>query len=508
MDTAGGGDYTSLNTAEATEAGDITAATGTDEYVEFHCTGSAADTAAVDLDTWTTATANYIEVVNDDAHGGKYNTGAYRIELTNSPADQIIDINEDFVRLTGLQLKYTRTTATSGKRGVRFFSLGSGAIYVRRCIVAGSLGGVATTVAGLKIADSDPTYYFANNLVYDFDTTGSEGISSTGASSATVYDYNNTVVNCLVGFATGGTGHKVVNCGYVSQGLSSADGFSGTFHTNSDYNASDIASDAPGTHAQNEVSPTFVDEGNDDFHLASGDTAWRGNGLDLSGDANFAFTIDIDGDTRSAWDIGADEFVSGGGTAKTASDTGAWAERETPAAAFGQTETGGMTDLEQPRAQFAEPDTGGIAEDAGGPDAAIAPIDTASLAIIDALLASLGATEAGALGETQQLTKSGTTKTATETGGWASGAQVEVAIGPTETGGHGETTAGTASAAATDTASFAETASVTVAQTFFGVMLGTATLAARTGGVSTVTRRMAGQTTTMPHLGGQTGVTP
>jgi len=52
--------------------------------------------------------------------------------------------------------------------------------------------------------------------------------------------------------------------------------------------------------------PTFVNEAGDDFHLDSTDTAARGSGKNLSG----IFTTDIDGDTRSAWDIGADEYVS------------------------------------------------------------------------------------------------------------------------------------------------------------------------------------------------------
>lgn len=45
---------------------------------------------------------------------------------------------------------------------------------------------------------------------------------------------------------------------------------------------------------------------NNDFHLQSGDTAARGNGIDLSAH----FTTDKGGDTRSTWDIGAYEYGS------------------------------------------------------------------------------------------------------------------------------------------------------------------------------------------------------
>lgn len=56
------------------------------------------------------------------------------------------------------------------------------------------------------------------------------------------------------------------------------------------------------------ANPTYVNAGGDDFHLAVGDTVCRGNGTDLSGDGDYPFDDDIDGDTRSAWDIGFDEY--------------------------------------------------------------------------------------------------------------------------------------------------------------------------------------------------------
>jgi len=58
------------------------------------------------------------------------------------------------------------------------------------------------------------------------------------------------------------------------------------------------------------VTVQFADATNKDFHLRVGDTAARGNGVNLSGDANLAFTTDIDNQARpatSAWDIGADQ---------------------------------------------------------------------------------------------------------------------------------------------------------------------------------------------------------
>jgi hypothetical protein len=56
--------------------------------------------------------------------------------------------------------------------------------------------------------------------------------------------------------------------------------------------------------------PTFIaythTDPSNDYHLATADTAARGQGTDLSG----YFTTDKDGVTRSAWDIGAYEYVN------------------------------------------------------------------------------------------------------------------------------------------------------------------------------------------------------
>lgn len=47
----------------------------------------------------------------------------------------------------------------------------------------------------------------------------------------------------------------------------------------------------------------------DGYHLDSTDTGAIGDGVDLSADGTFAFSDDIDGETRSDWDIGADEYL-------------------------------------------------------------------------------------------------------------------------------------------------------------------------------------------------------
>jgi hypothetical protein len=82
--------------------------------------------------------------------------------------------------------------------------------------------------------------------------------------------------------------------------MSCTDGFNGD-QINSDYNASDIAADAPGTNSQNGTAATFVNAAGGDFTPALSDTVAKGNGTDLSG----SFTDDLAGNTRATWDIGA-----------------------------------------------------------------------------------------------------------------------------------------------------------------------------------------------------------
>jgi len=74
-----------------------------------------------------------------------------------------------------------------------------------------------------------------------------------------------------------------------------------------DYNISSDTS-APGDHSIHNITPADLFEsivdGSEDLHLKSDATAASNAGDDLSA----SFTIDIDGETRVDWDIGADEY--------------------------------------------------------------------------------------------------------------------------------------------------------------------------------------------------------
>jgi len=126
--------------------------------------------------------------------------------------------------------------------------------------------------------------------------------------SVTAYVYNNTIVDGgdIGIMARDGVivaKNNIVDCDRSDFSSEGGGSFSAEFENN-------ISSDATalgGTNNQINTTVKFIDEANDDFHLSPLDTSAIDAGTDLSADANFAFTTDIDGHLRTDWDIGADE---------------------------------------------------------------------------------------------------------------------------------------------------------------------------------------------------------
>src|SRR5208283_133836 len=164
--------------------------------------------------------------------------------------------------------------------------------------------------------------YAYNNLIYQDSALSGHGTLMVGFYSGyfntgRLYAYNNTIVGnanlyAAIGFYVygGSIDMKVVNniCQTMTDGYDS----SLAWVAGSDYNISNVASDAPGANSKNSTTVSFTDAANNDFHLSSTDTTAIDHGVDLSQDPNLPFTTDIDGQTRpyptgGKWDIGADE---------------------------------------------------------------------------------------------------------------------------------------------------------------------------------------------------------
>lgn len=291
-----GGDYSSLSGWEAGQQKVISA--GDSEEAECY---SFSDTTQLVIDGWTTAADAYIRIyaASGERHAGKWDSTKYRLETTATN-----NILENYVRFEGLQISLNSASTFRYALNLVGAANNGDGYLVDGCIV--KLIGTTTDQYGIRLFGGSVESIVRNCIVYDFNSTGSVGISGVMASNTSRMD-NNTAQNCTLGFTTGYLDTIIRNC--LASGCTNGFTATGDWYTGSDYNASDLASDAPGANSRNSQTFTFVDAANDDFHLASSDTGALGFGIDLSG----TFTTDIDGETRTGtWDIGADEYVAAG----------------------------------------------------------------------------------------------------------------------------------------------------------------------------------------------------
>jgi len=312
-----------LSDAIVNNAADLVAA---DVYLDVICEGSSPDTSAVNITGYTTDATHYIGIRTTQAnrHDGKWNTSKYRIE--NSDYFKVINIDESFVRIDGLQIK----TTGNDDAGARAILLASGAangdIRITNTIMRYAPTGTTTTsntnqairvpsgtANGIKLT-------LVNNIAYDFHR-GSLSFTTDGTDGDQLYAYNNTFYNSDSGAGNSlemslyGTNDTVKLRNNVIQacggGCYFRDGTASTFTTQD--NVTQDASSPDGASYQSKT-VSFVDTSGRDLHLQAGDTAAKGQAADLSADGDYAFSTDIDGTARVApWDCGADQQGSGGG---------------------------------------------------------------------------------------------------------------------------------------------------------------------------------------------------
>lgn len=330
--SAAGGDGTTNGTAGSTRAfhslaealsnSAVVSAGALTDHVVINCSGTTADDGtggglSTDHTAWqfTTTATNYLEVFGDNTTG-KWNTSAYRIEVTNRSG--IYNQYAGHVRLYNLQIMvksndggnhdtYRLSTANNGNGTAPvspyFLFKGcigrkdptstagdrvdgwtnsicadgsqNGPLYVINCLAIGYTGGSSEAFL------DDASAWMTNNAKH---------YNCTAAAGNFGYDLQGVVKNCL---ATGCT------FGFISTG------------TGSDYNAEDDGNGVSGAHSHSGTLFTFVDAANGDYHLASADTGAQKRGV-VDPESGL-FSDDIDGQTRAgAWDIGADEVSFGG----------------------------------------------------------------------------------------------------------------------------------------------------------------------------------------------------
>ncbi|MGB0757305.1 MAG: hypothetical protein ACPGO5_02500 [Patescibacteria group bacterium] len=292
---------------------DISVITGSNEQWHFAMYADGNDTTSVTIDGWTTATTTYMrfytptstsEVVRSQRHFGKWNSG-YRLQVSNSYA---IDNRVSYVTLDGLVIYNSRTTdADKGVLvGGALGSASSSAFILSNNVIRGASAGSSnwgflnaqTNNGGLNI--------LYNNIIYDWGGGSDGGGIGCRYADTHCYAYNNTFHNGQYGYRQLDTATFVAK-NNIAQAADN--GYDGTFVA-SDYNLSNLASDAPSASYRNglatDVSFAGVDQ--DNFHLDPFDTLAKDQGTDLASDNAKSFEHDIDSNPRlGTWDIGADE---------------------------------------------------------------------------------------------------------------------------------------------------------------------------------------------------------
>lgn len=275
----GGGDYTTL---AAWAAARLSAAlVDTVERAECYA-GNAGDiSSAISVDS--TSRIEIVAATGFECKGIR-NSSVACIETSSSPVAGFTTSN---FTIQGISI-YSTSSA-----GYAVVNNGSGIPSIKDCLI-GTNGSASYGFYG----GSGTRGRVENSIFYGFTVNAIQGRYDCTVDNCTFYE-------CYRGIRAVDSGVVAKNC--LAQACT--DGFNGTFGATSDYNCSDIASDAPGAHS---VTGTvqFVDATNNDYHLDASDTVARGAGVNLT---SSGITTDIDGETRpatGAWDIGADQYVA------------------------------------------------------------------------------------------------------------------------------------------------------------------------------------------------------
>ncbi len=299
-----GGDYTSLSAWEAAMQKDLVTA---DEISVAECYNFQ-DTTAVLISGWVTDPTRYIRIYTptSERHNGTAGTG-YRLIVTSA---QSLRVRESHVRVEGLETKAV-TTGYSGIVVDNDTAMEAAPyILIDACLIhdCGTYG-----VYLGRCGSSGYPLHLRNTIIYK---CGSYGIIATwGNAPAIVEIYNCTVAQATTYGIRKDSSSAVVGVKNCYAGASGTDYSTvstwDTFTTNA-------SSDTTGTAGLQSIAHstssgayfTNITAGSENYHIGAS-SALKDVGTDLSA----TFTNDIDGATRSGtWDIGADEYTTGGST--------------------------------------------------------------------------------------------------------------------------------------------------------------------------------------------------
>jgi len=245
---------------------------------------------------------------------GVYDTAKFRIETTNGSG---VAINDEFVRLTGIQIKVTSDN-TSQYFGVTVASITAGGSDVRmdKCIVVGDIASntSANPCCGINCSDADVTMQVTNCIIYGWKNSNAtpNGAGVRGNGSTVFNVYNCTAAYNIYGYLRSSGTMTLQNCIAASNDTA---GYSGTLSTS--YCADTGTSLAPGTGDRESVTPNFVNPTASPRNLliqaTSTDLIDYGDGTSMPTECDYDILATVRPVPDGDWDIGAHEYVAAGG---------------------------------------------------------------------------------------------------------------------------------------------------------------------------------------------------
>ena len=250
------------------------------EQWNIACYGDSPDSTYSRIDDWTTSDENYLkiytpvyksEVGESQRHQGKWDGSKYNISISG---DDGIEVRQSgVVRIEGLQLSI-HATGWQNLGIIAQTQTTSTDVYIANNIIKGSHEGAQDYHSAIEMNNANVRSHIWNNIIYGFNSGGDDnnGIWLRYNES---YVFNNTVYDCDTGFSRSAPG-IVYAKNNIAQDCT--DGFYDVPSTNADFNISDLAGDAPGSHSKNSTNVSFRNESNDDLGLAMSDTSAQRSG--------------------------------------------------------------------------------------------------------------------------------------------------------------------------------------------------------------------------------------
>jgi len=312
-------EYTSLSAAEsgAQDSNHLNTQnlSGNSYTLNFPCyNDSGPDTSRVDYFGWTTSETYRINVYtptdtttecnSNQRHDGTENSNFYCDPSTNGT---IIAVRSSYVSIIGLGL-YDMNASGNGNSAVLVNGGGSGktGVIIDGCYVSQMDSGSYST-AGINFFNQ-VSGCIRNNCLYDIGSAENP-IQTNYNSGQSIWCYNNSVAGggTSYGFANSASGSTVYCYNNVTVECSGNE-YIGTFSATANTNASHDGT-APNTGEISLSSDTTTDYyiANGNFNIDKSETNTDeliGRGTDLSAVANYPFSHDALGNTRSNWDCG------------------------------------------------------------------------------------------------------------------------------------------------------------------------------------------------------------